>query len=59
MVGKVQADKEGPKLEKCNNRMCGKTVDLKNCQCKSVKYCDIECLKEDWKNHRAKCELEQ
>jgi len=47
------------KVEKCANKRCGKTEDLKFCQCKLVKYCNLDCLKEDWRYHKAKCELEQ
>lgn len=31
---------------------------MKYCQCKSVKYCSMNCLKEDREKHRKKCELE-
>lgn len=37
---------------------CKKTENLKFCHCKTVKYCDMECLKEDRKNHKKRCELE-
>lgn len=29
-------------LEKCGN--CGKTHKLAFCQCKTIKYCNMECL---------------
>jgi ubiquitin carboxyl-terminal hydrolase 4/11 len=32
---------------------------LSFCKCKAVKYCDRDCAKADYKNHKKKCELEQ
>lgn len=31
---------------------------LKHCQCKTIKYCGMDCLKVDWPNHKGKCEAE-
>lgn len=53
--GEDPISKGSSKIEKCGYKKCGKTGDLKLCQCKTIKYCNIDCLKEDWKNHKAKC----
>lgn len=45
--------------EKCGNKKCQNTKQLKFCQCRSIKYCGMECLKEDRSNHKKKCELQQ
>ena len=54
--GEESDSKSGGRIERCNNNKCRKTQDLKMCQCKTVKYCNLDCLKEDWKNHKKKCQ---
>jgi hypothetical protein len=47
------------KLGKCYN--CGKNFPketlLQCMKCKQVRYCNAECQKEDWSNHREFCEI--
>lgn len=50
---------QGKKAERCGNKECKETERLIFCKCKSVKYCGMECLKADFKNHKKKCELEE
>lgn len=45
------------KVDRCGNKGCGKTEKLSYCKCRSIKYCNRECAKADYKNHRKKCEL--
>ena len=51
-----EASKPAAPEFKCQN--CKKTENLKFCYCKTVKYCDMDCLREDRKNHKKRCELE-
>jgi hypothetical protein len=44
----------GPKPDVCRN--CGKSGQLRQCgNCKQVKYCNRNCQKEDWKEHKKNC----
>ncbi|KAJ6561671.1 hypothetical protein B0H19DRAFT_1142284 [Mycena capillaripes] len=38
-------------MDTCNGG-CGKHADLRCSGCKSVRYCDVECQKKDWKTHK-------
>lgn len=53
-INTIPTNKNG--ISNCKN--CGKTTNLRFCQCKSVKYCDQKCQKDDRDKHRKKCELE-
>ena len=46
-------------LQKCAS--CSKSYKtLKRCgRCKKVKYCSVACQKDDWKNHKTQCKVEQ
>lgn len=44
-------------VDRCGNKSCNKTENLVYCKCKTIKYCNMECLKADYKNHKKKCEL--
>lgn len=36
---------------------CGRTTSIKCQGCKDVYYCDIECQKASWKQHKKKCKM--
>ena len=38
---------------------CGKTTSIKCQGCKDVYYCDPECQKANWKQHKKKCKMPQ
>lgn len=50
-----EEEKKQEEIEKC--KTCGaNTSTLKKCSgCQSVLYCNRECQKRDWKNHRHEC----
>lgn len=41
----------------CNNATCGKSMEYnKICsRCRTVHYCNVECQKADWDNHKKSC----
>lgn len=53
-----KAVRKADPVERCANKSCGRTEKLTFCKCKSVKYCNYDCAKADYKNHKKKCELE-
>ena len=41
----------------CRKDLCNKTSPLKHCQkCRSVYYCDAQCQKKDWQDHKKICQ---
>lgn len=51
----LRTSKIAKTVEKCGNKECQITEKLKFCRCKTIKYCGMDCLKANYKNHKATC----